>query len=40
MEPTTTVSMMGLQVLSFVPPYFLKNDVDVFDAVLLLICMK
>jgi hypothetical protein len=40
MEPTTTVSMMGLHVLSFVPPYFLKNDVDVFDAMLLLICMK
>jgi hypothetical protein len=38
--PTAIVSMMGLQVLSFVPPYFLKNDVDAFDAMLLLICVK
>jgi hypothetical protein len=41
MEPTATVNMMmGFQVLSFVPPYSLKNDVDAFDAMLLLIFVK
>jgi exportin-1 len=40
MEPAATVSMMGLQVLSFVPPYFLKNDFDSFDAMLLFLILR
>jgi hypothetical protein len=40
MEPAATVSMMGLQVLSFVPSYFLKNEVDAFDATLLFLTLR